>query len=235
VHQPRQQHRQHHAADQEDVAAQREIVAEIAVVISLARIEQGDPDTERVEHEQSRKASAQQHRRHTRIERIGHENDPPQQGHGQQRTADGDSGIAGGAQRGGGVGGQQEVAPEGAAHVAELIHRDARGPKKSHHRNSAKGRDEKTSRPHPLAHLKGEKTKQGQRNQAQRSGPAVAAVEAQPVTDQRTHFRSKERAHAIERAVPFDLDGLGDLALRRALFEPHQKRGESEDPDNDSG
>ena len=40
---PRQQDREHHAADQHDVAAQRKVVAEVAGVIPLARIEQGNP------------------------------------------------------------------------------------------------------------------------------------------------------------------------------------------------
>ena len=55
------------------------------------------------------------------------------------------------------------------------------------------------------------------------------------MADQRTHARSEERAHAIEGAVPFDLDRFGDLALRRALFEPHEKRGQAEDPGDDDG
>ena len=53
------------------------------------------------------------------------------------------------------------------------------------------------------------------------------------MADQRAHARSEKRAHAIEGAVPFDLDGFGDLALRRTLFEPHEQRGQAEDPGDD--
>ena len=134
-----------------------------------------------------------------------------------------------------GSSGQQEVAAEGAAHVAELIHRNARGAEEGRHRNGAERGDEQAVRPHPLADLKGEKPEQRERNQAQGAGALIAAVEAQPVADQRTHARTEERADAVERAVPFDLDGFGDLALRRMLFHPHEERGQAEDPDEDDG
>ena len=176
---------------------------------------------------------AQEHDQHARIEAIGHEDGPGQESDRQQRTADHDGGVTCGAQRSGGVGGQQEVAAEGAADVAELIHGNARGTEEGRHRNGAESGDEEAVRSHLLADLKGEEGEQRDRNDAQGAGAAVAAIEAQPVADQRTHARSEERAHAIERAVPFDLHGLGDLALRRALFEPDEKRRQAEDPGDD--
>ncbi len=226
----RKRHGADHAADHHDVAAEREIVAEVGFVVPLARIEQRDPQARRIEEKQAGERAKQQHHDHARIEGHGRERDPQKEHDRDGSGAQGQGGIAGGAQGGGGIGGQQKVAAEGAAGVAELVDRDARGPQETGDGDGAERGHEEAVSAHVSTGGIGKESGQRDGDQRHGAGARIARIEAEPVGYERAHKGAEECACAVERALPGNLRGDRCLPFGRALFDPDEQGGESHQP-----